>query len=247
MTRTLAIGFLFFSSFGTAQEPPILIRMIREPSREAATERILNYQGFRAGTLVLASTATTGPPETLFFEIHDSYASLEFIDAGLTKLSERSAPYSTLLLYVPGLSFRPDLAAKLLPSARYLQISTYRIRPGTGPEFGELIRLRRAGYDAINLDRPEMAYQVVSGASSGTYVMITPLTSLKTLDNGIIRSPAYAAAMGDSGPNLRKIAAEIELSRDQQLLRLDPQTSYVSTEFAEMGGDNFWRPKFSAR
>ena len=147
MTRTLAIGFLFFSSFGTAQEPQILIRMIREPPREAATERILNYQGFRAGTLVLASNATTGPPETIFFEIHDSYASLESIDAvsHLAKLSERSAPFSTLLLYVPGLSFRPDLAAKLLPSARYLQLSTYRIRPGTGPEFGELIRLRRAG------------------------------------------------------------------------------------------------------
>ena len=171
MTRTLAIGVMFFSSMGAAQEPPILIRMIREPSREAATERAQYYLSFRPGTQVLAATATTGPPETIFFEIHDSYASLESIDAvsHLAKLSERSAPFSTLLLYVPGLSFRPDLAAKLLPSARYLQLSTYRIRPGTGPEFGELIRLRRAGYDAINLDRPEMAYQVVSGASSGTY------------------------------------------------------------------------------
>ena len=77
--------------------------------------------------------------------------------------------------------------------------------------------------------------------------MITPLTSLKTLDNGIIRNPAYAAAMGDSGPNLRKIAGEIELSRDHQLLRLDPGASYVSTEFAEMSADNFWRHKLSAR
>lgn len=248
MKRTFAIS-IFIGTLAAAQEPPILIRMIREPMRVQATERASNYLGLRVGTPILATTATTGMPETVFFEIHESYASLEAVDAvsHLGKLSERSAPFSTLLLHLPGLSFRPDLAAKLLPRARYLQISTYRIRPGTGAEFGDLMRLRRAAYDAINLDRPEMAYQVVSGTSSGTYVMIAPLTSLKTLDNGSVRNPAYAAAMGDTGPSLRKIASEIELSRDHQLLRLDPEWSYVSTEFAELSAENFWRPKFSAR
>ena len=190
----------------------------------------------------------TGPSETVFFEIHDSYASIEDMDkaADTSRVSEKQAQFSTILLHLPGLSFRPDLAAKLLPRARYLQISTYRIRPGSGAEFGELMRVRRAAFDAINLDRPEIAYQVVSGGMNGSYVMIAPLTSLKTLDTGSVRNPAYASALGDSGAGFRKLSAELELVREQQLLRIEPDLSYVSDEFAELG-NGFWRPKFKVR
>ena len=248
MKQILALSMLF-CSWGTGQEPPILIRMIREPLRLAASQLADIYGRSGMATPVFATMPTTGAAETIFFELHESYASIEATDAvtNLRKLSDRAAPYATILVYIPSLSFRPDLAAKLLPRTRYFQVSTYRIRPGTGTEFGELMRLRRAAYDAINLDRPEMAYQVVSGGTSGTYVMIAPLTSLKNLDNGSIRNPAYAVAMGDAGPNLRKIASEIELSRDHQLLRLDAEYSYVSTDFPEFGAETFWRPKFSTK
>jgi hypothetical protein len=242
MTHALPICLLF-GSLAAAQEPPILIRMIREPLRDVAAGRARTYAGAGLAMPVFGASAATGAPESVFFEFHDSYAGIEGIDqvANTGMLSDRA--FSTILLHIPGLSYRPDLAARLLPRARYFQISTYRIRPGSGAEFGDLMRLRRAAYDAINLDRPEMAYQVVSGASSGTYVMIAPLTSLKTLDNGSIRNPAYATAVGDMGANSRKIASEIELNREHQLLRLEPELSYVSEEFAGLG-PNFWRPKF---
>ena len=237
---------ILFCSLAAAQEPPILIRMIREPLRGPAGDLARTYVSANLGTAVFGASTTTGIPEAVFFETHESYASIEAIDqyVNITALSDRAL--STLLLHIPGLSYRPDLAAKLLPRARYFQISTYRIRPGTGPEFGDLIRLRRAAYDAINLDRPEMAYQVISGVAAGSYVLIAPLTSLKTLDNGSIRNPAYATAIGDLGSGSRKIASEIELSREHQLLRLEPDLTYVSEEFAELG-PNFWRPKFKAR
>lgn len=159
------------------------------------------YERSGLATPVFATTPTTGAAETIFFEIHESYASIEATDTvtNLGKLTDRAAPYSTVLVLIPGLSFRPDLAAKRLPRARYFQVSTYRIRPGSAAEFGELMRLRRAAFEAVNPDRPEMAYQVVSGATSGTYVMIAPLTSLKNLDNGSIRNPAYAIARGIQG------------------------------------------------
>ena len=246
--RTVLAVCSFFGTVAFAQEPPILLRMIREPNLRAAAEIGQAFASSRATTNVFAASSTTGPAETLFFEVHESYASIEDMDkaANVGRLSERSATFSTILLHIPGLSFRPDLAAKLLPRARYFQISTYRIRPGSGAEFAELMRIRRAAYDAINLDRPEMAYQVVSGGVNGSYVMIAPLTSLKTLDTGTVRNPAYAAALGDSGVGFRKLSAEIELVREQQLLRIEPELSYVSDDWAEMGA-GFWHPKFKNR
>ena len=248
--RAITMGLLLSPGMTgqTLLEPPILMRLIREPSRGSAAQLTKAYAGSGQGTLVLGATAITGMPESVFVEAHDSYAGIEAMDRVIDvgARPEGAAPLTAILLYLPGLSYRPDLAVKLLPRARYFQISTYRIRPGTGTEFGELMRIRRAAYDTINLDRPEMAYQVISGAPSGTYIMIAPLTSLKTLDNGSLRTAGYATAVGDMGSNSRKIAAEIELSREHQLLRVEPDLSYVSEEFAEPGPD-FWRPKFKAR
>ena len=153
-------------------------------------------------------------------------------------------PSSTILIYLPNLSYRPDLAARALSRARYFQASTYRIRPGGGDAFATLMRNRRAALDAVNLDRPEIAYQVISGAYSGSYIFLAPLTSLRTLDNGSLLSPAYAAAVGDLlGGDTHKIAAEIDLVREHLLFRVEPGLSYVSEEFAGDGAA-FWRPKF---
>ncbi len=88
-----------------------------------------------------------------------------------------------------------------------------------------------------------MAYQVVSGAPSGTYVFVSPLATLKVLDEGIARLPVYAETMAEAGADAgRKLAAETELTRESRLFRIDPRNSYVSDEFAaaDMG---FWRGK----
>jgi hypothetical protein len=70
------------------------------------------------------------------------------------------APSRTMLAqYRANWSYRPDQAIRMFPKARYFQISVFRIRPGTEGEFGELIGLRRATADAVNLDRPDLAYQ----------------------------------------------------------------------------------------
>jgi hypothetical protein len=93
------------------------------------------------------------------------------------------------------------------------------------------------------LERPEIAYQVISGAPSGTYVFVSPLPALKALDNGLGRLAVYAETMAEAGANEgRKLAAQVELSREQRLYRLEPRISYVSDEFASQDAD-FWRRK----
>jgi hypothetical protein len=77
-----------------------------------------------------------------------------------------------------------------------------------------------------------MAYQVISGATAGTYLFLAPLTSLKSLDDGIARTPIHAESS--------KAAVENEIGRVHLLFRVEPAMSYVSDDFASADVD-FWR------
>jgi len=130
---------------------------------------------------------------------------------------------------------------RLLPKARYVNVTVFHVRPGTEGDFGELVRLRRATADAINLDRPDLAFQVVSGAPAGTFVFLAPLATLRSMDDGVNPMPVYAeplaAARQKDG---KQIAADSELSREHYLFRVDPTISWVADDFARLDPE-FWR------
>ena len=179
-------------------------------------------------------------------EAHDSFASIENLDKIIANVLEEDVPVTPrtmVALYRPGLSYRPEQAIRMYPKARYFQVTIYRIRPGTYPEFAELVRLRRQSLDSINLNRPDIAYQVISGAESGTYIFFGPLVSLATLDSGLANSPVYAEDLADASAEVRrKIATEGEISRENLLFRIDPRISNVSEEFVA-GESEFWHGK----
>jgi hypothetical protein len=154
------------------------------------------------------------------------------------------APSRTMLArYRPNLSYRSDQAIRLIPRARYFQVSLYRIRPGTEAEFGELIRLRRATADVVNLDRPDLAYQVFSGSPAGTFVFLMPIASLRNYDDGVNPVPVYAEGLASAkAKDGSRIAAETEISREHLLFRVEPRISYVSNDFADVDPE-FWRGK----
>jgi hypothetical protein len=134
-----------------------------------------------------------------------------------------------MAVYRPWFSYRPDQAARMLPRTRYFSVSLYRIRPGADGDFAELLRARKDFFDSINLDRPEIAYQIISGTPSTTYLLLAPLTSLKSLDEGLARRPIRAEPRSGAA---NKAGVDIELSRSQLLFRVQPRMSYVSDEFA---------------
>src|SRR6185436_11486742 len=142
-----------------------------------------------------------------------------------------------IAVYRPWFSYRPDQAARMLPRTRYFSVSLYRIRPGADGDFAELLRARKDFFDSVNLDRPEIAYQIISGTPSTTYLLLAPLTSLKSLDEALGRRPVRAEPRSGAG---NKAAADIELTRSQLLFRVQPRMSYVSDEFASEAMD-FWR------
>jgi hypothetical protein len=234
-------------------DPPALIRVVRNVPYNGAIQPYVNR---KAAALVLGLRAVSGLQETWLTELHDSFASIEDTDRALIgsqndlRASEPISGYDDVLtasrtmigLYRAGLSYRSEEAAKGLPKARYLLVAIYRIRPGRDSDFVELVRLRRAHYDTINLDRPEICYQVMSGAPSGTFIFMTPLTSLKSMDEGLARTPPYADAIRDTNATIgRKIAAETEVGHEFLIFRLDPGISYVSGDFSAED-PAFWAP-----
>ena len=231
-------------------DPPVLLRVIRNV-QDVDSSR--TYTDARTAVNVLGMRAVSSLDEAWLMEMHDSFASIEEVDQALGSTrplrnsnGRNASPEDVLLparlliaLYRPVLSYRSDEAAKNLPKAHYLLISIFRIRPGNEAAFAEMVKLRRARRDSINLDRPEIAYEVVAGAMSGTYVFVAPLPTLKTLDDGLARTPAYAEGVRETG---KRAAAETEVSQERLLLRIEPGLSYVSDDFAS-GDPAFWNRK----
>ena len=154
-------------------DPPPIVQLVRKPGTRGASLKA--YANAGAAIDVIGMASVTGLPETWLVEAHYSFASVEDLDQRIAALApvrafsdaadplqdDVLAPSRTMLAeYRPNWSYRPDQAIRMFPRARYFQISLFRIRPGTEAEFGELIRLRRATADVVNLDRPDMAYQI---------------------------------------------------------------------------------------
>jgi hypothetical protein len=236
-------------------EPPLLVQLIRRPGIDAS---IPPYAGAGAAIHVFGMTSITGPAETWLLETHNSFGSIEDVNEAVRSMPDNGpgafGPLSgdvlaesraLIAVYRPAFSYRPDQAARMLPRTRYFSVSLYRMRLGGDAEFADLLRTRKDFFDSINLDRPEMAYQVISGASSTTYLLLAPLTSLRSLDEGLGRRSVRGESRS-AGAAGNKSGAEIELSRAQLLFRLQPQLSYVSDEFAAELPE-FWRQKPAQR
>jgi|SRR5215471_12486683 hypothetical protein len=254
--RTLVLfSFAVCAAAQGLTEPPPIIQLVRKPGTAGAS--LKPYADAGAAVHVIGMRAITGLPETWMLEAHYSFASVEELDQRLAAVSpvqvwnesgplhdDVLAPARTMMAtHVPAWSYRGDEAIRNFGKARYFQISVFRIRPGTEGNFGQLVRLRRANADVINLDRPELAYRVISGAPAGTLIFVAPIVSLRTLDEGVAPVPpvaeGLAAAKSSDGA---KIAAETEISREHLLFRVEPRISHVSDEFAS-ADTAFWRGK----
>jgi hypothetical protein len=224
-------------------EPPLLMRV----HRRLGFASIRPYADSRVSLDVVGMAAITGRPESWLIEGHDSFAGIEDMDKSIRPLAPFGAmdsreelsgdvlagSRSLIAVYRPGLSYRPEQAIQALRKARYCQVSIYQVQPGSEAEFAELDKSRRLAFDSVNVDRPDLAYYVLSGAASGTYLFFAPLVSLKVLDDTAAKAPAYAE---------NSAAKTGGFTREHLLFRVEPGTSWVSDDFASADPE-FWRGK----
>src|ERR1017187_3929321 len=249
MKLLISLLLLSCSAFSQgASVPPPIIQITSKPGAAAGPTR--PYASGRAAGDVVGLAAGTGPPQTPFASIEDLDKALSAVPRGRQPSDsfgqpqdDLAAPPRTMIAVLqPGWSYRPEEAIRGLPKARYIRVTIHRIRAGLEAEFGELVKLRKLTNDSVNLDRPELAYHVISGEPSGTYILLSPLNSLRVMDEGVIDVPAYAAPAADALAKAEPKAADIEISREHLLFRVEPRLSYVSDDFAA-GDPAFWRSK----
>jgi hypothetical protein len=235
-------------------DPPPIVQIVRKPGYASAAIR--PYADAHAAVNVMGLSAVTGLPETWFVETHLSFSSIEELDKALNAIGapraagtatdggdDVLAPARTMIaVYQPNYSYRPDQAARMLARARYMHITVYRVRGGTESDFASMVSLRRANLDSTNLDRPDIAYQVISGAPSGTYVFFSPIISLRVMDEGVPDTPVYAQGIAEARAKAKASNTPAEIGREHLLFRLEPRLSYVSEEFAA-ADSSFWRGK----
>ena len=252
MKRMLLFSLLAcsLSAQGPTAAPP-LIQIFSKPGDSAGPTRA--YAG-KAAIDVIGLSAATGLPQTWMVELHEKFASVEDLDKAISSTHFRQTndaegqtqedlvgpPRSMIAIYEPGWSYRPDEGARMLPKARWMRVTIHRVRVGLESDFRDLMRLRRATNESVNLDRPELAYRVISGAPSGTYLVLAPVTSLRVFDEGRADLPAFAEPLADARAKSGPKVADVVLGQENLLFRIDPHMSYVSDDFASVD-QAFWR------
>lgn len=256
MRKLLSALALVSAAFSQAPtDPPPIVQITCQPGYSTGPAK--PYAGAKAAVDVVGMSAATGMPQTWTVELHDTFASIEDLDKAISAAPAvapardafgqpqedlLSPPRTMIALYESEWSYRPDEAIRLLPKARYVGVTIQRVRVGLEGDFEELVRLRKLTNESVNLNRPELAYRVVSGAPVGQYLVLSPLSSLRALDEGVADVPAFAAPVADARAKAAPKAAEIEIGREHLLFRVGPRLSYVSDDFAAID-ETFWRGK----
>lgn len=246
---------------------PNVIRIYREEVKqgkdaahdkvEASFAKMLAKYKYPAYSLGL--TMMAGPSEAWFIEAHSSFASVEetlkVMDGNAAMRSEfdnlealdgelRANMRSMLAVLQPGLCYNAGRFMSDLQKSRYLSAEIMRIRPYRDAEFAEGGRQVTAAYQKAGIDQSIAIYRMAAGAPRGTYLILSPMKSLQTMDEAPDRMRALADGMGgrERMQAVMRGASEVIASAETYVLAINPKTSYVSKEFAA-GDPDFWTPR----
>jgi hypothetical protein len=204
--------------------------------------------------------------QVLYLEAYDSFAALEAarsamdkevannaaFKASLDQVEMRGGPMhasqkTAIAVYREDLSYRP-LKMNDVAKARYFNVTTVRVKQGQSPDYVEYSRQFNAARAKANLDEHTAAYQIVTGASAGTFLFFSTSRSLTEWDeygkNLDARTKAIDEALGGESvvKQRRQLAGEIVTDSASSLYALSPAISRPAPQFAAYDPD-FWSPK----
>ena len=186
----------------------------------------------------------------------DSFASLEKSIADLDRIATvthkidfdriqnrgedyHSAQRDSVAILREDLSYNPGAD---MPNMRFMRMQTVRVKPGKIRDYEEARRIIKAAHEKARIDENMAVYQLVGGASAGTYLVFIPWRSLDGLGT-IPHGKDYWDAMGnDNREKLDKLTSEAVMTDDVNIYAFNPQLSYVTTQFVAANPD-FWTLK----
>ena len=208
----------------------------------------------------IAMDSMTGVNRSLFITGYDSFAAWEkdSADQGknttLSAANDRAWATDGELLASTDLgafSFRPDLSAPgsdmEIANMRYFDITVYKVKPGHGKEWDDLVKIVLDGYKKAAPEVTWATYESMYGANNGgEFLVIQPLKSLSEVDRGLGDGKKFADAIGEAGmKRLAELNAECVESMQANLFHFNPMMSYPSEHFKTVDAA-FWAPKPSA-
>jgi hypothetical protein len=140
--------------------------------------------------------------------------------------------------------YRDDLSYSFsmadLPKCRYVEVVTYRVRPGHDNDFVEAAKLVRSTYEKANIPMRWATYEVFAGAPAGTFYVFRTLDSLAKADpTNREMMQAFDQALGNQGQKrLTQLMADGIVMRETNFYAFNPKTSFAPPEFA--AADSFW-------
>jgi hypothetical protein len=244
-----------------AAPPPKIINIVYQgliPGKEGAYATLLTkisraYSHANIPVYWVESSSLSGDKRVMSLNFFDSFADM---DTALEMLGNATAAHPEIAAMQEDLladttdetnAFairRDDIgyhAATIdFSKARILRVATVIVRQGYESEFAEAMKSLAAAYEQVRADSPWVLYQVNAGAPSSTFVFFMPMSSMKDMDDYIMRGKALSSAEGSAvEARMQQVARDAYESWDSELFLLSPRQSHVPTEFAA-GDPEFW-------
>ena len=119
----------------------------------------------------------------------------------------------------------------------------FRVRPGHDEQFAEVARAYGAAAGRAAPGTAYRVYEVIAGAPSPTFYVISSVVSQAELDNGATDGEATMKAMTkDEMALMQKFSADGMINSETQRFRVDPNMCYVPKE-VRASDPAFWNPK----
>jgi hypothetical protein len=256
----LGVSLVAVTSAEQGPGPRKVMQIIREeikaargaPHGRAEEGYVRAIRAAKAPVYYVGLRSVTGPTEAWFLSSYDSYAALEqendmvaknaSLSKALEMADDQDSQFRTGTRTVIA-ELQEDLSYRMRPSVqdmRYMHVTTIRVRAGWGSAFEDARKLAKTAHEKANVDEHWALYQVVSGMSAGTYLMLQGSMSLKEEDTDP-HTQAYRDALGDEGrAKLQQFQRDGVLGTETALFEISPQMSNVPDEWLKARPD-FWK------
>ena len=270
MTRALALlqaALLSVSSAsiafsqGMPTSQPSLITIVRE---EVKTGHNAMHSAYEAGwpaayakakspNYYLAMVAMTGPNESWYVVPFASNAAVgesmkaesdnKALSADLARLEKGDADHinSSRRIYATA---RPDLSYGTFPDlglARFWEITTFRVRPGSEEAFANAAKAYAAAAKRAAPNTSWRTYEVSAGLPGPTYLVFSSMQSFAEFDKSMQDGMAIGKAFTPEEQQIMDKFSSGLINAETQRFRLDPVQSYVDAA-TKAKDPKFWSP-----
>jgi hypothetical protein len=251
---------------GVTAPPAVLViqREFLKPGKGGAVHERSEGNFVRAMTAAkwpshyFGMTSLSGPTRALFFIGYDSFAAWEKDNHATAKnatlagaLDHASEVDGELLSSYDSSTWtyneEQSLHAKgSIAEMRYMELTTFKVKPGHRAEWGELVKLYKSGFENVPTAHWATFENMYGWQSGDEYLVATALKSLSEVDQNMMTDKQFVTGLGEGGlKKLQALEAECLESVQSNVFEFNAKMSYPPDAWVKQD-PGFWKPKAEA-